>query len=245
MIKHVTMHKTKTIPIFPLDLVLFPNQELPLKIFEPRYKQMIDDCIISEREFGVCLSNSKMTVSDWEAPYNIGTIAKIIDCKDVDSTSGHLHINTKGHSRFRIIRIIPPCLKQPIDYDPFSIEGIQKIDELHQDMGVGEKMYIQADVELINDIEEPVSENEWNHLIQLWKKKVSILAEPQKISDIELDNLLERYYLKTEVPTLDYVYSLCALGATHPNDLQAILESSTKNELLKKCEILLSSVGTR
>ena len=82
--------KTKMIPIFPLDLVLFPNQELPLKIFEPRYKQMIDDCILSEKEFGVCLSNSQMTVSNWEAPYNIGTIAKIIECKDVDSTSGQL-----------------------------------------------------------------------------------------------------------------------------------------------------------
>ena len=92
------MAETKTIPIFPLDLVLFPNQELPLKIFEPRYKQMIDDCILSEKEFGVCLSNSQMTVSNWEAPYSIGTIAKIIDCKDVDATSGHLHINTKCFS---------------------------------------------------------------------------------------------------------------------------------------------------
>jgi len=239
------MGKTKTIPIFPLDLVLFPNQELPLKIFEPRYKQMVDDCILSEREFGVCLSNSKTTVSNWEAPYYVGTIAKIIDCKDIDSTSGHLQINTKGHSRFRITKIIPPCLKQPPHYDPFTIEGIQKIDELHQDTGVEKKMYIQADVELINDIEEPVSQKEWNHLIELWKKKISIGAEPQQISNFELDNLLERYYLKTEIPTLDYVYSLCALGATYPNDLQSILESSTKDELLKKCEILLSSVGRR
>ena len=77
------MPKTKTIPIFPLDLVLFPNQELPLKIFEPRYKQMVDDCMISEKEFGVCLSNSNMSVSNWEAPYNIGTIAKIINSKRI------------------------------------------------------------------------------------------------------------------------------------------------------------------
>ena len=235
------MVKTKTIPIFPLDLVLFPNQELPLKIFEPRYKQMIDDCILSNKEFGVCLSSSEMTVSNWEAPYGVGTIAKIIDCKDVDTTSGHLHINTKGHNRFRIIRIIPPCLKQPNYYDPFSIEGVQKIDELHQDVGTHEKMYIQAVVELIIDIEESISLREWNYLIELWKKKISLLADPQNISSYELDTLLDRSYLKTEIPTLDYVYSLCALGASSPKDLQLILESSTKEQLLKRCEKLLKT----
>ena len=233
------MVKTKTIPIFPLDLVLFPNQELPLKIFEPRYKQMIDDCILSDKEFGVCLSSSQMTVSNWEAPYNVGTVAKIIDCKDVDATSGHLHINTKGHNRFRIIRIIPPCLEQPSDYDPFSIQGIEKIDNLHHNAGVKEKMYIQATVELITDIDESISLQEWNYLIELWKKKISLLAKPQNISQYELDNLLNTYYLKTEIPTLDYVYSLCALGASSPKELQTILESTTKENLLEKCEKML------
>ena len=235
------MAKTKTIPIFPLDLVLFPNQELPLKIFEPRYKQMIDDCILSDKEFGVCLSSSQMTVSNWEAPYNVGTVAKIIDYKDVDATSGHLHINTKGHNRFRIIRIIPPCLEQPSDYDPFSIQGIEKIDNLHHNAGIKEKMYIQATVELITDIDESISLQEWNYLIELWKKKISLLAKPQNISQYELDNLLNTYYLKTEIPTLDYVYSLCALGASSPKELQTILESSTKEKLLKECEKLLGN----
>ena len=55
------MGEIKIIPIFPLDLVLFPNQELPLRIFEPRYKQMIDDCMLSNKEFGVCLINSEKT----------------------------------------------------------------------------------------------------------------------------------------------------------------------------------------
>ena len=59
------MPKTKTIPIFPLDLVLFPHQLLPLQIFEPRYKQMIDDCMLSDKEFGVCLSHKDMTFGNW------------------------------------------------------------------------------------------------------------------------------------------------------------------------------------
>ena len=233
------MAKTKTIPIFPLDLVLFPNQELPLKVFEGRCKEMIEASILSEKAFGGCLSNSQMTVSNREAPYGVGTIAKIIDCKDVDTTSGHLHINTKGHNRFRIIQIIPPCLDQPNDYDPFSIEGIEKIGDLHEDMGINRKMYIQAVVELINDIDESISLQEWDYLIELWKKKITLHVKPQNISSYELDNLLERYYLNTEIPTLDYVYSLCALGASSPQDLQTILESSTKEKLLEECEKML------
>ena len=79
------MSETRIIPIFPLDLVLFPNQDLPLRIFEPRYKQMIDDCMLGEKEFGICLGHDSATLSNWQAPYDIGTLAKISDCKDVGS----------------------------------------------------------------------------------------------------------------------------------------------------------------
>ena len=106
------MSETKIIPIFPLDLVLFPNQDLPLRIFEPRYKQMIDDCMLGEKEFGVCLGHNSATLANWQAPYNIGTLAKIVDCKDVDSTSGHLFVNVRGRRKFRIIRLISPSLKK-------------------------------------------------------------------------------------------------------------------------------------
>ena len=99
-------------------------------------------------------------------------------------------------------------------------------------------MYIQAEVELINDIEESISLQEWNALIELWKEKITLLAKPQNISAYELDSLLERYYLNTEIPTLDYVYSLCALGASSPKELQLILESSSKEQLLQKCKNL-------
>ena len=102
-------------------------------------------------------------------------------------------------------------------------------------------MYIQAEVELINDIDESISLQEWNSLIELWKQKIILLAKPQNISPYELDNLLERYYLNTEIPTLDYVYSLCALGASSPKELQLILEAATKEQLLEKCKNLFGN----
>ena len=68
-----------------------------------------------------------------------------------------------------------------------------------------------------------------------WKKKISILAAPRIISSDELDLMLEQYYLKTDTPTLEYIYSLCALGASSPDELQSILESSTLDQLIERC----------
>ena len=154
------MSETRIIPIFPLDLVLFPNQDLPLRIFEPRYKQMIDDCMLGEKEFGICLGHDSATLSNWQAPYDIGTLAKISDCKDVDSTSGHLFVNVRGRRKFRIIRLIPPSLKKTDDYDPFTIDGVKMVDQLHENDGIDKKMYIQAEIEMISEIDESISLDE-------------------------------------------------------------------------------------
>ena len=166
------MSETRTIPIFPLDLVLFPNQDLPLRIFEPRYKQMIDDCMLNDKEFGICLGHNSATLSNWQAPYNVGTLAKIVDCKDVDSTSGHLFVNVRGRRKFRIINLIAPSLKKIDDYDPFTMEGVEIIDKLHQNDGIDKKMYIQAEVEMIPEIDDSVSLSDWEHMVDLWKNKI-------------------------------------------------------------------------
>ena len=234
------MNKTKTIPIFPLDLVLFPHQELQLQIFEPRYKQMIDDCMLSDKEFGVCLIDSTKIIEGWQASYDIGTIAKIIDCKDIDSTSGNLLINTKGHRRFRIIQTIPPSLPKPSDYDPYSSQGKEKIDDLHHESSSSGKMYLQAQVELIDDIDQAITLKDWYDLVESWKNKMIRMASPKTISSEQLDLMLEQYYLKTDTPTLEYVYSLCALGSSTPNELQSILEAITLDQIMERCFQILN-----
>ena len=235
------MSDTKIIPIFPLDLVLFPNQDLPLRIFEPRYKQMIDDCMMAEKEFGICLGYDNATLSNWQAPYNIGTIAKIIDCKDVDSTSGHLFLNVRGRRKFRIVRLIPPSLKKTEDYDPFTVQGTKVIEQLHHENGIEKKMYIQAEIEIIADIDESISLVDWETLIDLWKNKIKKNTDNSELTSHQLDHILEQYYLKTETPTMEYVHSLCALSSETPLDLQPILECTNMAQLLERSTKLLKS----
>jgi len=232
--------ETKIIPIFPLDLVLFPRQELPLRIFEPRYKQLVDDCMIGDGQFGVCLIDESNSINGWNSPKLVGTIAKISKCEDVEIDGLQLHIETLGRNSFRIKRIIAPSITQPANYDPLSVEGHQEISEIHEKIGTEEKMYIQAEVEMIPEIDENISLEKWKALVELWKKKIIKQALPQVVDSHSLDHVLEQYYLNTDTPTVDYIYSLSAIGAKDPNELQPILEATTMDELIKRVEELLA-----
>ena len=234
------MTETKIIPIFPLDLVLFPRQELPLRIFEPRYKQLVDDCMLGDGQFGVCLIDENTSINGWNSPKLVGTITKISKCEDVELDGLQLHIETLGRNSFKIKRIIPPSISQPENYDPLSVEGHQEISELHEKIGIGEKMYIQAEVEMIPEIDENISLEKWESLVELWKKKIIKQALPQVVDSHSLDHVLEQYYLNTDTPTIDYIYSLSALGAKDPNELQPVLEARSMDELIKRVEELLA-----
>ena len=202
---------------------------------------MIDDCMLGEKEFGVCLGHDSATLSNWQAPYDIGTLAKIVDCKDVDSTSGHLFVNVRGRRKFRIIRLISPSLKKTDDYDPFTMEGAKTVEKLHQHQGVEKKMYIQAEIEMVSEIDESISLNDWENLVNLWKNKIKKTNENLDLTSHQLDHVLEQYYLKTETPTMEYVHSLCALASQTPLDLQPILECTNLEQLLKRTTKLLES----
>src|SRR6266700_7639542 len=69
---------TIELALFPLNVVLFPGTVLPLHIFEPRYRQMINDCQQEEQPFGIVLARQD-SVHLQEEPYSVGTMAEIRD----------------------------------------------------------------------------------------------------------------------------------------------------------------------
>lgn len=90
-----------TIPIFPLNTVLYPEGILPLRIFEPRYVDMVSECLKEQKDFGVCLIQDGNETGKAATVYEIGTTAHIIDWDRHDD--GTLLITTEGYDRFRII----------------------------------------------------------------------------------------------------------------------------------------------
>ena len=196
--------------------------------------------MLGDGQFGVCLIDPNSSVNGWNSPSLVGTVAKIVKCKDVELDGLQLHIETIGRNSFQIKRIISPSIAQPKDYDPLSVEGHKEISEMHEKVGIEEKMYIQAEVEMIPEIDENISLEQWEKLVEMWKKKIVKQALPQIVEPHALDHVLEQYYLTTDTPTIDFIYSLSALGAKDPNELQPILEATTMDNLLQKVEELLT-----
>jgi len=91
------------LPLFTLNTVLFPRQVLPLRIFEPRYREMLQNCMDGDKAFGVVLIRSGSEVGEPAEPHEIGTVAAIQEVQaQADGTIG---VMTEGTKRFRILEV--------------------------------------------------------------------------------------------------------------------------------------------
>ncbi len=89
---------TNFIPIFPLGLVVYPGESLNLHIFEPRYKQLIQECHAAKKPFGIpTVINNKL--QEFGAMVEIDELTKIYD-------NGEMDVKTKGLRIFRILELI-------------------------------------------------------------------------------------------------------------------------------------------
>lgn len=89
------------LPLFPLQVVLFPGMVLPLHIFEPRYRQMIAECQQQNKPFGVVLARPE-SLPLQEQPYPVGTMAEIRDLHKLKD--GRYILMACGKQRFHILR---------------------------------------------------------------------------------------------------------------------------------------------
>src|SRR5436305_2820173 len=89
---------TNFIPIFPLGLVVYPGEQLNLHIFEPRYKQLINECYPEKKMFGIpAVVDNRMQ--------DFGTIVEIKEITTVQD-NGEMDIKTEGDKVFRILEVI-------------------------------------------------------------------------------------------------------------------------------------------
>ena len=66
-------------PMFPLESTLLPDEDLPLRIFEPRYSRLVADCLAGDSVFGVVLIAAGREVGGGEDRYDVGTLARIVE----------------------------------------------------------------------------------------------------------------------------------------------------------------------
>lgn len=82
------------LPFFPLKLVAFPGEPLNLHIFEPRYKQLINECIDEDKTFGIPVFD-KSQVLDYGTEMKVTRLVRIYP-------SGEMDINTEGVRAFKV-----------------------------------------------------------------------------------------------------------------------------------------------
>ena len=92
---------SREIALFPLNAVLFPGGLLSLRVFEPRYMEMVSACLRGAEPFGVCLIREGKEVGAPALPHSVGCLARIVQWDMAQL--GVLNIVARGERRFRIL----------------------------------------------------------------------------------------------------------------------------------------------
>jgi len=102
--------RPERIPLFPLNVVLFPGEQLPLHIFEPRYRRMVRECLEAKSPFGMLLALPNGVV-------RVGCTAEILEVVKKYEDE-RMDILTMGREPFRILELFTgdPLLQGQIDY---------------------------------------------------------------------------------------------------------------------------------
>lgn len=146
------------IPLFPLHTVLFPGGALPLRIFEPRYLDMIGNCLKSESSFGICLISEGKETGKAAESFEYGTLAMISYWQQLPD--GLLGVTVRGQQRFHIlecqvgknqlttarVELIEnePVVKLPSRFDDLSAMVKDMLQELGHPYTTLPKYYDQA-----------------------------------------------------------------------------------------------------
>lgn len=194
---------TKFLPIFPLDLVVYPGQHLNLHIFEPRYKQLITECSKEGKTFGIP-SVFKDTLNEYGTEMELLEVSRIYE-------NGEMDIKTNGLKIFRIIdvlREVPDKLYSAavvyeVNYLPYDTGVLNPtladlIAKLHKLMGTNFDLYKKFPNPLSFDIAHYVALNpedqyrllaapseigrQW-FLIQHLKKLIPTLEEAEQLKE--------------------------------------------------------------
>lgn len=103
--------------MFPLGTPLVPGQMLPLQVFEPRYRALVETCLAGDRSFGVVLIERGSEVGGGDVRFDVGTVARIEKC--AESPDGRYALAAVGTDRFRVTAWLPD--------DPFPRADVEVV----------------------------------------------------------------------------------------------------------------------
>ncbi|MBV8951307.1 MAG: LON peptidase substrate-binding domain-containing protein [Actinobacteria bacterium] len=106
--------------MFPLGTVLFPHALLPLHVFEPRYRALVQHCIGGTQEFGVVLIERGSEVGGGDTRFHVGTLSRIVQAAELPD--GRYVLVTSGRHRVRIDEWLPD--------DPYPRARVRRVPDV-------------------------------------------------------------------------------------------------------------------
>jgi Lon protease-like protein len=195
----------RALPLFPLNTVLFPQARLPLQIFEPRYREMIERCLAEDLAFGILLTEVTLVIKEGvevgaaALPHAIGTIARIVDVARL--ADGRMNIIVAGITRFEL-------LERSTD-----------------------RAYLTGSIRLLSDenVDLKKAERAARRVAQLFQSYANAL---RKITEMDEDSAKEELQLAKDPTVLSY--AIAASLPISLLDKQALLATSTTIQRLQR-----------
>ena len=154
-------------PLFPLEVVLFPGGVLPLHIFEQRYRLMIQYCLDHDRLFGIVLIKKGREVGEDAEPYLVGTAVKIIEADQLED--GRMNLITLGQHRFEIMKVRRDL--------PYLVGQVKVLEVDDTETPEDAEMRVVRTIQLYRTYESLLAE-----LVPQWKSVEEIPTTPDHLS---------------------------------------------------------------
>jgi Lon protease-like protein len=182
------------LPLFPLNTVLFPGGPLRLRIFEPRYLDMVSHCMRESSDFGVALITEGREAGGSARTTSIGTTARIVDFERLDD--GLLGITARGGRKFNIIEV-------KTQSDGLNIADVTLLDpepamEIPEDLGILVELLKQAFVQVGAAYGEEAPHYDSATWVGMRLAEILPLPMPEKQQCLEMEDAVGRLRLLRE-----------------------------------------------
>ena len=158
------MAEVVTVPLFVLPMGIFPMCQEPLRVFEPRYKQMLDDCVLNNSQFGYIAANiDGEGENGWTLPAEYGVLTS---AENLQEQGTNLMFTAYGEKRFRVVNVIPAALQAEDFGDVFP--SVDELVERYIAENAEGKLYIRAEIEILPPLDGVINENDWVDVLEMW-----------------------------------------------------------------------------
>ena len=232
------MTDSRIVPLFVLPMGIFPLTQEPLRVFEPRYKQMLDDCVLEDAPFGyVATVNPPEGVGGWAMPAEYGVLCT---ADGLEEQGSNLLFTASGETRFRVVEVLPASLPAR-DFGEIFPSVDELVEEYIEESPDG-KLYLRAEIEALPPLREIVHNDRWNRLVRRWSEHIVEIDSLVRASGMGLEDVLPIMEGEFLPYTESGLWSACQSILDGYDDRQRVLSSDEAGQVM---DVLEGALGDK